>query len=51
MTKRARREGDWQTLEEMRDEVRLALAALDRLRHDTAERKLRESKAIGQRQH
>lgn len=45
MTERVRRESDWKRLEDMRDLVSLALADLDRLRHDTTQQELRESKS------
>ncbi|WP_247391837.1 hypothetical protein [Ralstonia pseudosolanacearum] len=46
MTERVRREGDWKRLEDMRYLVRRTLSDLDRLRHDTTQRELRESKVL-----
>lgn len=44
MTRRVQREGDWEALEHMRYQVRVALRDLNRLRHDPSQQNIRASK-------
>ncbi|MBU9439102.1 hypothetical protein KTE91_28895 [Burkholderia multivorans] len=48
MARRVKQGGEWSQLELMRHYLRLALADVDRMRHDVGDHKMRESKRAAQ---
>lgn len=48
MTERVKKRGEWSELEGMRNELRRALAEVDRMRHDAGDHKMRESKRVAE---